>query len=290
MVTTALKQKIAEALQERRGLFSGSDAKFAVSIEINTAQYSRIKNGDYEKVLSDAAWIRLARLTGVQFGNSFAWQTARTPFFDYVTGQLEFCQQNAASRLLCDVADIGKTHAAKVYVSTHKNAVYVDCSQVKSKQKFIRFLAKEFGVSHQGRYADVYEDLVFYLRQLENPFVVVDEAGDLKYEAFLELKALWNATERVCGWYMMGADGLKRKIERSIISATVGYAEIFSRFGNRYQKYTPDGSKELQEVKRLHAAMIIKANFPEGANINAVLKGADGSLRRLIDERKKLAS
>ncbi len=43
------------------------------------------------------------------------------------------------------------------------------------------------------------------------PLVVLDEAGDLQYEAFLELKALWNATEMCCGWYMMGADGLRRR-------------------------------------------------------------------------------
>lgn len=63
----------------------------------------------------------------------------------------------------------------------------------------------------KGHYADVYEDLVYYLRSIEHPLIILDEAGDLQYEAFLELKALWNATERCCAWYMMGADGLKEK-------------------------------------------------------------------------------
>ena len=75
---------------------------------------------------------------------------------------------------------------------------YVDCSQVKSKQRLIRYIAHEFGISTNGRYVDVYDDLVFYLKTLEAPLVILDEAGDLQYEAFLELKALWNATERCC--------------------------------------------------------------------------------------------
>lgn len=46
------------------------------------------------------------------------------------------------------------------YVKQHKHAVYVDCSQVKTKLKLIRYIAKEFGVTSNGRYSDVYEDLV----------------------------------------------------------------------------------------------------------------------------------
>jgi len=39
-----------------------------------------------------------------------------------------------------------------------------------------------------------YEDLVFYLKTLPYPLIIFDEAGDLQYDAFLEIKALWNAT------------------------------------------------------------------------------------------------
>ena len=68
------------------------------------------------------------------------------------------------------------------------------------------------------------------LLYLEQPLVVLDEAGDLDYNAFLELKELWNATQGECAWYMMGADGLRAKIESGIAHKKVGYAEIFDRF------------------------------------------------------------
>lgn len=243
-----------------------------------------------ERVLSDANWISLARKFDVQIGNSVTWHTAVTPFFEFVTAQLSFCQNKSASRLLCDIADIGKTHTAVYYASQNRNVVYVDCSQYKSKQKLIRYIAKGFGVANTGVYNDVYADLVFYLRQIEAPLVILDEAGDLEYTAFLECKALWNATEGVCGWYMMGADGLKNKIDTRIQHRKVGYTEIFSRYGNKYQKATPDGDKEIKSFKAAHAALIIQANFPAGVDVPRVIAAAEFTLRNLRDERKKLSA
>ncbi|KAA6323495.1 hypothetical protein EZS27_027073 [termite gut metagenome] len=212
MITTEIKTKIVGELQQRRSLFDGSDMKFAISIGINNAQYSRVKNGEMEKVLSDANWISLARRLGVALSDMPEWKTAKTPVFEFITAQLEKCQKESISSLLCDLSDIGKTYTAVYYAKTHRNVVYVDCSQVKSKQRLIRYVAKEFGVGCTGRYADVYEDLSYYLKTLPTPMIILDEAGDLDYAAFLEIKALWNATEMCCGFYMMGADGLKEKI------------------------------------------------------------------------------
>jgi hypothetical protein len=288
MMTIELKQRIIAALAERRTNFAGSDAKFAISIGINNAQYSRLKDGETEKLLSEPVWISLARQLEVPIGKSVVWNTARTPVFEFITGQLEFCQQHSASRLLCDVADIGKTYTARHYVKSHKNAIYVDCSQVKSRQKLVRFIAKEFGVGFTGKYGDIYADLVFYLRSLPNPLVILDEVGDLEYAAFLELKALWNATERCCGWYMMGADGLKQKIRRSIESKKVGYTELFSRYGSRYQKPSPESAEELRQFKSVHAALIIKANCKKEINIQKFIVGTDYSLRRIADELYKM--
>ncbi|MEI6683455.1 MAG: ATP-binding protein [Bacteroidota bacterium] len=289
MINTELKQKVINAMSERRNNFAGSDAKFAVSIGMNNAAYSRIKSGEFERVISDQNWLSLARLFDISIGNTPTWNIARTPVFEFITDQLQFCQTNASSRLLCDIADIGKTFAAKAYVKTNKNAIYVDCSQVKSKQKLVRFIAKEFGVGHTGRYSDVYADLVFYLRSLPSPLIILDEAGDLAYDAFLELKALWNATERCTGWYMMGADGLREKIRRSIDCKKVGYTELFSRYGSRYQKASPDSSEDLKRFKTVHAALIIKANCSSDVDVQKMVVRTDYSLRRIADELRKVS-
>jgi DNA transposition AAA+ family ATPase len=291
MITTEIQHRIVAALVDRRNNFAGSDAKFAVSIGINHAQYSRIKNGDHDRVLSDQNWLSLARLLEIQIGNRPQWNIARTPVYEFITDQLLFCQEHAASRLLCDIAGVGKTFSARAYVRSHKNAIYVDCSQVTVKQELVRFIAKEFGVGHSGKYSNVRADLVFYLRSLSpTPLIIIDEAGDLKRDAFKELKALWNATEGCCGWYMMGADGLRATIKKSINNETPGYTEMFSRYGSRFQKTSPDTADELRKFITVHAALIIKANAPEGSNIDIqkLLARTDYSLRRIADELRKI--
>ena len=287
MITTELKQRIAAAMTARRENFGGSDNQYAVSLGINGSVYNRIKNGETEKVLADSKWISLARNLNVELSGGTAWKTAKTPVFVSITTQLEFCQEKSALGVLCDDAGIGKTYAAEQYARTHKNVVYVDCSQVKTKQQLVRFIAKELGVGHTGRYGDVYGDLVFYLRTLLNPLIILDEAGDLNYPAFLELKALQNKTKESCGWYMMGADGLREKINSGIRHKKVGYAEIFDRYGAKFQKITPEGKEERTEFYAVQAAAVIKANAPEGTDIRTMLLATDSRLRRVYIEIKK---
>lgn len=286
-ITNEIKQRILEAIRANRPNYP-SDNKHAAALGISASVYNSLKKGITDKQVSDTNWICMARRLGVSLQDEIEWKAAETPTFLFISEQLRTCQESGISAILCDMANIGKTFTARVYVKTHRNAVYVDCSQVKTKQRLIRFIAKEFGIGTNGRYCDVYDDLCFYLRTLERPLIVLDEAGDLQYEAFLELKALWNATERGCAWYMMGADGLKEKINRSIECKKVGYTEMLSRYGDKYSKVTPDDSKERERFLKAQAAMVAKLNAPENTDIMKVVNLTGGSLRRVYTEIEKI--
>lgn len=287
MINTEIKQRIVAEIINQKGNYKSQAAQARV-LGINPAQLSRVLRGEHENVLSDGNYISIARKYGVELKQKEAWITAKTPVFRFVWGQLEACQRDSISSLLCDIADIGKTYTAKEYVKEHRNAIYVDCSQVKSKQRLIRKIAQEFGLIPAGKYIDVYEDLVFYLKSIDSPLVILDEAGDLDYSAFLELKALWNATEHCVGWYMMGADGLKAKIDRNLNCKKVGYTELFSRFGSKYQKISPDGKEAKDEFNREQVALIAKANGVENNHMQKVYASSGGSLRRIYIEVQKL--
>ncbi len=286
-VTNDIKQRILEAITVNRENYP-SDNKHAAALGISASVYNVLKKGKIDKQVSDTNWICLARRLNVSLNNEIQWQAAETPTFVYITEQLAMCQESSVSAVLCDMANIGKTFTARIYVKMHKNAIYVDCSQVKSKQRLIRYIAKEFGVNSNGRYCDVYDDLCFYLKTLERPLIILDEGGDLQYEAFLELKALWNATERCCAWYMMGADGLKEKMNRSIECKKVGYTEMFSRYGDKYSKVTPDDGKEREAFLKAQATMVAKLNAPEGMEVMKVVNRTGGSLRRVYTEIEKI--
>ena len=286
-ITNEVKQRIAAAIASDRENYP-SDNRHATALGISASVYNAIKRGNYDRQVSDAGWVGLARRLGVQLRAEMPWTAAKTPTYVFISKQLEACQTSGLSAILCDMPNIGKTFTAKAYVGQHRNAVYVDCSQVKTKLKLVRFIAKEFGVGANGRYSDVYADLVAYLRTIDTPLIVLDEAGDLQYEAFLELKALWNATERCCAWYMMGADGLKEKINRAIEGKKVGYTEMLSRYGDTYSRVTPDDARERDKFLRAQAAIVAKVNAPEGADIARIVNATGGGLRRVYTEIEKM--
>ena len=103
---------------------------------------------------------------------------------------------------------------------------------------------------------------------LPNPMIIIDEAGDLDYNAFLVLKELWNATEGTCGWYMMGADGLRNKIERGIAHKQVGYKEIFSRYSERYTSVVPSGTTDRMSFYRKLITDVLSVNMTDTTNLN----------------------
>lgn len=287
MITTEYKHKIMAAITANRTNYP-SDAKHAAALGMTTSVYSAVKKGQTDRVLSDGAWVSIARRLGVNLRGEVEWQAAKTATFEFVSAQLEACQQSSLSGILCDLPNIGKTFTARHYVKNHRNAVYIDCSQVKTKLKLIRSIASEFGVTTRGRYSDIYDDLVYYLRSIDRPLIILDEAGDLQYEAFLELKALWNASERCCAWYMMGADGLRAKITRSIESQKVGYTEMLSRYGDRYARVTPDDGRDREAFLREQARVVAMANAPEGTDIGSIVRKTAGGLRRVYTEIEKM--
>ena len=285
-ITNDIKKRILAAMDANRVNYP-SDSKHAASLGISSAVYSQLKQGVTERVLSEANWISMARRLGVELRPGMEWKAAQTATFRYIWAQLTACQNGSLSAIMCDMPNIGKTFTAREYVKQHRNAIYVDCGQVKTKTQLVKQVAKEFGVSCRGQYKDVYEDLVFYLKTVDNPMIILDEAGDLKNEAYLELKALWNATERQCAWYMMGADGLKARIERSVDMKMVGYTELLSRFGDRFCKVTPDDGKERQAFLIEQARVVAEANAPEGVDAGALARKTGGALRRVYTEIEK---
>ena len=70
---------------------------------------------------------------------------------------------------------------------------------------------------------------------------------------------------------MMGADGLKEKINRAIEGKKVGYTEMLSRYGDSYSKVTPDDAQEREKFLKAQAAIVAKINAPDGADIAKIV-------------------
>lgn len=274
------RQSIASLLFKNKDFYE-SNARYAAVLGINTAQLSRLLNGDTEGVLAERKWINIANRYDLL---TSAWQPARTQVYIYITTQLEDCHKNKRCALLCDEAGIGKSYTARYYCLTHANAIYIDCSQSQTKRKLICAIGRELGVvSDNKTFADYYEEVKYRLSTMPSPpLIVLDEFGDLRREAIMEVKALWNSTAGLCGWYIMGANGLRALFERGVRNNVLGFAELFSRFGGEYGRVTPEGEKERNTYMLKDCVQIIRVNDPH-CNAKEVAIRCDCEPRRVYN-------
>lgn len=287
-LTETNKAKILDAIkadyarkQSRDG--SISQSRHANFLAINPSVYSRMMKGDVDRVLGENDWIRIGMELMVDM-DGLNWQWATTSTMSVIYTQLEYCKEQSLSAIFCDDKGIGKTAAARLFARDFPNVAYVDCSQCKTKRELIRMIARKFGFDYRGKLSEIRANLVNNILTLDHPIIILDESGDLCYEADLEIKSLWNALEYVCAFYSMGANGLKTKIDRMIYNQKVGYEELFDRFGDRYQNVTRDLSEANKALfSRFQAESILKANLPgiSAKQTKDILNACNLNLRRL---------
>ena len=270
-LTVEFKQKVRSAILEQRENYGGTDSDYAKKLGIKPAVYSRLKKGEVDKIISDTVWITIGRELNVKIYEDH-WKVARTSVYNEIEDNLQFCKELSKSMVLVDDCGIGKTFCTKHIVKKMKNTFYMDCSQAKTKSQFIRLLAKTIGIDNKGRYVDVKANLKYYLTTLDKPLVVLDEGGDLEYTAFLELKELWNGTDGVCGWYMMGADGLRAKIQKGINNKKVGFAEIFSRFSDEFIHLVPFGKEDRKAFYTNLIGEVASVNLTDKSKISTLVR------------------
>jgi hypothetical protein len=271
-LTSDYKQEVIQALLQSRHLFTGSDSQFAKQYGISGSIYSRLKNGEQpEGLLRESKFLEIGQKLSVNISQK-KWNVVQTDVYAQIKEAVLFCQAYSKSMMLVDDAGIGKTFTAKHLSKTLQNCFYIDGSQCKTAVEFVRLLARTIGVDDKDKVIRVKAQIKYSLKILPYPIVIIDESGDLDDKTFLIIKELWNDTEGQCGWYMMGAEGLQRKIERNISNKKPGFTELFSRFGEKYGHVTPFEKSEKQHFYKKLITDVISANAPEDTNINMIVK------------------
>lgn len=269
-ISKKLIEKCVEALLEASKNYGGTASQFARKYGMSASVWSEIKNGRTEGKLSPQKWLNIAAILGVK-DTDRVWRMARTEVFNAIEEGVMACKEYGWGMIFVDKCAIGKTYSAKYLAKTLKNCFYVDGSQCKTKILFTRTLAQVIGVESAGRYQDVKTRIKNALNVLEKPVVIIDEAGDLEYNAFLDLKEFYNATEGSCGWYMMGANGLRKKITDGISRESVGFEEIFSRFSDAYAHVVPANKDEQTDFYRRLLTDVLSVNMTDRTNLNKLV-------------------
>ncbi len=285
-ITNDYREKVRAELIRAREKFTGTDTVFASQYGINNTVYSRLKAGQLTGLLRDAQWLNIGRRLQVSLSER-TWNVAQTDVYKVIAVEVMFCKEFSKSRIFIDDCGIGKSFTAKHLAKKVENCFYIDASQAKTKSNFIRLVASVVGVDSTGKINEVKEDVKYYLNALPAPVVIIDEAGDLEYTAFLSIKEFWNATEDRCGWFLMGAEGMRAKIDKGIDNKKVGYREIFSRFSEKYSSVVPVERSEKRSFYRKLISDVLIENMEDKQLMEQIVQksliensGRIGGLRR----------
>lgn len=289
-LTKEQKKHIYNKLEQAREIFSGTDAQFAKKYALSKTAYSRIKNGELDGVISDTNWYIIADKLNI-LAEGEEWKVAKTQVFEKVEEAISICQNESVGMLFCDECEIGKTFTAQYIASTRKHTYYVDCSQAKIPREFIPALAEALGLDTNGKLSEIKGAIKTALKimsQKHKIVIILDEFGDLGYNAFLDVKEFYNSTAGRVGWLAMGADGLEYKMKKGIKNRKQGFREIFSRMGGKVRRATPIGEHK-EDYYRNMIGQILVANGCPAEKLNeainkCLVKGDDGSfyaLRRI---------
>ena len=139
-----------------------------------------------------------------------------------------------------------------------------------------------FTVNHYDRYQprgepegtleEIKESAKYILNILPHPIVIIDEAGALSYSSLLLLHEFWNGTQDCCGWYLMGADGLRTKLQKGKgTSKKQSYKELFSRFSSKYNHIVPDAPDDREAFFRNLIESVLAVNIKDKRKINKIV-------------------
>lgn len=285
-ITKLFKDKVVEDLLIKRSNFGGTDAAFARSMEINPAVFSRIQKGERDKLLPDSKWLRLGRELGIN-EKKRNWVMVETDVFLQMREEILFCKQYSKSKTFADESEIGKTETLKYMAKTERNCFYVDCTQCKKPNAFIKKLATVVGVSPKGKYDDMKEDTKYYLSLLDEPIVLLDEFGALNKDAKGLVQEYWNGTEGQCSWYAVGGNAYRNQLIKGVTNDKDFFPELFSRFSGNISSIVPKEKHERQDFYKKLVTDVLSANIKDKSMLNTLVKqclikkdGIQSGLRR----------
>ena len=283
-LTKEYREKVREAILEHRDSFpSLSDKAFGQTMGISASVFSRLKKGETERIAADIFWIEQGRKLNVDLG-TITWRPARTQVYEQIEDNITFCKEYQKATIMNDPCGIGKSFCTRHIVRTLNDAFYMDCSQARTKHKFIRALAQTLGMDNRGKVEDVKENLKYYIKLMNKPFIALDDAGYLNKNVFIEIIEIWNATEDRCGWMLIGDGSLRKKIERGINNEKEGQEALFNRFSEEFVSNVPPTRDEKREFYQQLVGDIANANLNNKTKIDMMVQKCltkDRKLRHL---------
>ena len=142
----------------------------------------------------------------------------------------------------------GKSFALKYYASQQSNVFYVGCEEYFKKKTFLQKILQAMGLVQTGIAPEMVDTIVFNLRKIDKPLIIIDEFDKLNDKVMQIFKTLYNQTEELCGFILCGAPYFRERIEKGARANRQCYVEIYSRIGRNFLQLRKTMAQDVKMV------------------------------------------
>lgn len=145
---------------------------------------------------------------------------------------------------------MGKTTAITAF-ARQKNVFYVCYDKTMNPRQFFVALLRELAYPYDGNMNEMVNRAADELNKLDNPLLIIDEAGKLNQTMILYLHVLRDKVRMNCGIVLAGMPYFKVNMQHYADKEKEGYAEFMRRI-NIWQSFAGLSGKEVEEICELN--------------------------------------
>jgi DNA transposition AAA+ family ATPase len=142
---------------------------------------------------------------------------------------------------------LGKSTSLNIYQQDNTNVFRVTVDKTMNAKCLFLHILDCLGVHFNGNIHDVMLKIAETLNNMENPLLIVDEAGKMNHVMMLYMHDLREYTKQNCGIVLAGMPYFKANLQKFAQKEKEGCSEFFRRI-NLWHKLSGLSRKEIQYI------------------------------------------
>jgi DNA transposition AAA+ family ATPase len=225
MKNLAIRQEAKSLLTSYLEAKEVSKVKLAKKIGISHAVLTYVTQEQWENV-SDEMLYKI--INSLKISNE-VYKIVKTANYNTVFNLCEKAQKWHHMYGLIGCAGSGKTTSLKRFYTANRYVFYVECKHTMNRKQFFAAILKELGINYAGTVYDMVTRIEEEFNTLENPLLIIDEAGKLSHNLILDLHDLRNSTMNNLGIVLAGCEYFKDNLEKGVQKDKQGIPEFYGR-------------------------------------------------------------
>lgn len=232
-----IQAKLAD-FQEASGLSQNALAK---KMDLSPAMLTFVRNGDHDKI-GDKTWHKLAQYLGLT-----GWQTLNLRNYQVVQQLCTDAQQNARMLAVSAKTGLGKTTALQAYHRANPNVFYCLADTLMSVKEFAVEISASMDIYRDGKTKILVDAISKKLLSLEQPLLIIDDAGKLKDNCYPLIQLIYDRTHGHAGIVLAGVEYLHKHLDLMAKRERQSFPELMRRVEYWQNLQAPD-RKEVQAL------------------------------------------